>query len=109
MADLSYTVFFGDGEHTFRLTNPMIEELEKKCGAIGALSNRLFARNFAQADINETIRLALIGGGITPKRAHELIVAYVDGRPLIETYELAARILERTLFGNPHGDQSSAT
>ncbi|MCK1691656.1 gene transfer agent family protein [Bradyrhizobium sp. 145] len=109
MADLSYTAFFGDGDHTFQLTKPMIHELEKQCGPVGALSNRLFARNFAQADINETIRLALIGGGIAPKRAHELIVAYVDGRPLIETYELAAKILERALFGNPHGDQASAS
>lgn len=101
MADLSYTAFFGDGEHTFHLTKPMIHELEKQCGPIGALSNRVAARNFAQADLSETIRLALIGGETTPKRAHELIVAYVDGRPLFETYELAAKILDRTLFGNP--------
>jgi hypothetical protein len=109
MGDLSHTAFFGDGKHTFQLTKPMIEELEKKCGPIGALSNRLFARNFTQADITETIRLALVGGGISPKRAHELIVAYVDGRPLVEPYELAAKILEKTLFGNPHGDQSHAS
>src|SRR5947209_5463162 len=102
MPDLSYTAFFGDGEHVFKLTKSMVEELEKKCGPIGALSNRLFARSFAQADLSETIRLALIGGGVLPKRAHELIAAYVDGRPLIETYELAAKILERTLFGNPN-------
>ncbi|WP_314945887.1 gene transfer agent family protein [Bradyrhizobium cosmicum] len=102
MADLSYTAFFGDGEHVFKLTKSMVEELEKKCGPIGALSNRMFARSFSQADLSETIRVALIGGGITPKRAHELIVAYVDGRPLAEIYELAAKILERTLFGQPH-------
>jgi hypothetical protein len=101
MADLSYSAFFGDGEHTFKLTKPMVEELEAKCGPIGAISNRLFARNFAQSDLTETIRLSLIGGGTSPKRAAELIVAYVEGRPLIETYELAAKILERTLFGNP--------
>ncbi|MET4216059.1 hypothetical protein ABIB00_001246 [Bradyrhizobium sp. LB14.3] len=109
MADLSYTTFFGDGEYAFLLTPAMIRELETKCGPVGAISNRLFARNFAQADLSELIRLALIGGGVTPKRANELIVAYVDGRPLIETYELAAKILERTLFGNPHGDQASAS
>lgn len=107
MADLSYTVFFGDGEHTFHLTKPMIHELEKQCGPIGALSNRMFARSFSQTDLSETIRLALIGGDTTPKRAHELIVAYVDGRPLIETYELAAKILERTLFGNPNEKETS--
>lgn len=100
MADL--TTFFGDDEHTFKLTTPMIQELEKQCGPIGGIANRLFARNFSQADLSETVRLALIGGGSTPKRAHELIVAYVDGRPLAETYDLAAKILERTLFGKPH-------
>ncbi|MGY4332795.1 hypothetical protein ACVWWG_007212 [Bradyrhizobium sp. LB7.2] len=97
-----YSAFFGEGEHSFLLTPVQIRELETKCGSgIGAIANRLFARNFAQTDINETIRLALIGGGTTPKRAHELIAAYVEGRPLIETYELAAKILERTLFGHP--------
>ncbi|RZN10278.1 gene transfer agent family protein [Bradyrhizobium genosp. SA-3] len=102
MADLSYTAFFGDQEYAFKLTPALIRELETKCGSgVGMIANRLFSRNFAQADITETIRLALIGGDITPKRAHELIVAYVDGRPLVETYELAAKILERTLFGAP--------
>ena len=106
MADLSYTAFFGDGEHTFKLTPALIRELETKCGSgVGIIANRLFSRNFAQTDLTETIRLALIGGGTTPKRAHELIVAYVDGRPLAETYELPAKILERTLFGNPHEDK----
>lgn len=98
----AYTAFFGDQEYTFKLTPELIRELEAKCGPIGAISNRVFSRNFAQADLTETIRLSLIGGGLAPKRAHELIVAYVDGRPLIETYELAAKILERNLFGNPH-------
>ncbi|MCP2209444.1 gene transfer agent family protein [Bradyrhizobium diazoefficiens] len=98
----AYTTFFGDGEHSFKLTPALIGELETKCGSgVGMIANRLFSRNFAQADVTETIRCALIGGGVSPKRAHELIVAYVEGRPLIETYELAAKILERTLFGNP--------
>ncbi|MEY9185316.1 hypothetical protein ABIG06_006816 [Bradyrhizobium sp. USDA 326] len=109
MADLSFTAFFGDGEHTFKLTPALIRELETRCGSgVGMISNRLFSRNFAQTDISETIRLALIGGGTTPKRAHELIVAYVDGRPLAETYELAAKILERTLFGTPHGESNAS-
>lgn len=104
----AYTAFFGDQERTFKLTPEFIRELESKCGSgIGAIANRLFARNFAQADITETIRLALIGGGTMPKRAHELIVAYVDGRPLIETYELAAKILERALLGNPNEKEAS--
>lgn len=103
----AYTAFFGDQEYTFKLTPELIRELETKRGAFGALCNRMFSRNFAQEDIAETIRLALIGGGTTPKRAHELIVAYVDGRPLIEKYELAAKILERTMFGNPYAKETA--
>lgn len=103
-----YIAFFGDGEHSFRLTAPLIRELENKCGSgIGAIAQRAFARAFTQTEITETVRLALIGGGTTPKRAHELIAAYVEGRPLIERYELAAKILERTLCGNPNEKETT--
>ena len=104
---MALTAYFGDRECTFNLTPALIRELETKCGPVGAISNRVFSRNFAQDDINETIRLALVGGGTAPKRAAELIAAYAEGRPLIETFELAAKILERTLFGNPHEKEVS--
>jgi hypothetical protein len=97
-----YIAFFADGEHSFRLTAPLIRELEAKCNSgIGAIAQRAFARAFTQTEITETVRLALIGGGMPAKRAHELVAAYATP-PLIETSELAAKILERTLFGNPH-------
>ncbi|SFK04463.1 gene transfer agent family protein [Bradyrhizobium sp. Gha] len=100
---MAITAFFGDQEYTFKLTPALIRELEAKCGPIGAIAQRVFARAFSQADLSEVIRHALIGGGnVTPKRAAEMIAAYADGRPLIEIYELAAKILERTLFGNPN-------
>jgi hypothetical protein len=44
----------------------------------------------------------LIGGSTNPKRAAELIAAYVADRPLAETYPLANKILERRWFGAPH-------
>jgi hypothetical protein len=103
----SLAAFFGDAEHTFRITPALVVELESKCGAgIGAICHRVFRRQFAQADIAETIRLALIGGGTAPKRAAELIAAYVADRPLSETYQLAAKILERVWFGAPHKDDN---
>ena|SRR5258705_7837415 len=99
----SHTAFFADAEYTFRITPALVLELESKCGAgIGTICNRVFHRAFAQADIAETIRLGLIGGGTAPKRAAELIAAYVADRPLSETYPLAAKILEKLWFGNPH-------
>jgi hypothetical protein len=94
--------FFGDAEYAFRLTPALITELEGKCGTgIGALSSRVFNRQFAQTDLTETIRLALIGGGAAPKRAGELIAAYAADRPLAETHPLASKILERLWAGNP--------
>jgi hypothetical protein len=102
MAGLSHTAFFGDAEYTFRLTPALIVELERNCGPLGMIFERVRHRQFAQADITETIRLALIGGGTDPKRAASLIAAYVADRPLAETYPLAAKILERRWFGEPH-------
>jgi hypothetical protein len=98
-----FPAFFGDAEYQFRLTPALINELEDKCSVgIAALSSRVFARQFAQSDITETIRLALIGGGTAPKRAAELIAAYSADRPLSETYPVAAKIIERFWCGNPH-------
>jgi Phage tail tube protein, GTA-gp10 len=99
----THTAFFGDAEYSFCITPLLILELEAKCGAgVGAICQRVFQRQFAQSDIVETIRLGLIGGGTAPKRAAELIAAYAGDRPLSETYPLAAKILEKLWFGNPH-------
>ena len=98
-----HVAFFGDAEYSFRLTPALIVELEQKCGTgVGTICHRVFNRQFVQADISETIRLALIGGGTTPKRAAELVATYVAGRPFAETWPLASKILERAWFGAPH-------
>lgn len=97
-----HTAFFGDAEYPFRLSPALIIELEHKTGAgIGALCTRIFHRQFAQIDIHETIRLALIGGGIQPERAATLIASYAVDRPLSETYPVAVAILENVWFGQP--------
>ena len=97
------TAFFGDGEHPFKLTAALIIELEGKCGAgIGTIAARVFAKQFTQADITETIRLAAIGGGMAPKRAAEMIAAYVADQPLMASWPLASKILEHVWFGEPH-------
>jgi len=97
----SYTGFFGDGEYTFRLTAPLILELETKLNApIGGVCERVFHRAFSHADLSETIRLGLIGGGMSPERAAKLIAAYVQDRPLAETQPVAEQILSALWFGN---------
>jgi hypothetical protein len=98
----AHTAFFGDAEYPFRLTPALVIELEHKTGAgIGALCIRIFNRQFAQADILETIRLSLIGGGLKPERAATLIASYAVDRPLSETYPVAVAILENVWFGQP--------
>lgn len=98
-----FTAFFGDSEYPFRLAPTAITELESKCGAgVAAIAARVFAKHFSQSDITETIRLALIGGGMAPKRATELVALYVADRPLTETHPLAAKIFERLWCGNPN-------
>ena len=105
-----YTAFLGDAEYPFKLTPAGVKELESKCNAgLGLICSRVFARHFTQADIAETIRLALIGGDTAPKRAAELVALYVADRPLSETYPIAAKILERVWFGAPDEGEASAS
>jgi len=106
------TAFLGDGEHTFALPFPLAEELQRKTGVgIGALFQRVRTLTFSIADISETIRLGLIGGGMEPKEAFELVRTYVHPRPLAETLPVAMSILEVVWFGaptdQPADDQSS--
>ena len=102
MTVAAHTAFFGDAEYPLRLNPVLIIELEHKTGAgIGALCARIFNRQFAQADIIETIRLSLIGGGLKPERAAALIASYAADRPLSETHPVAVAILENVWFGQP--------
>jgi hypothetical protein len=105
MNDMTHRAFFGDAEYNFRITPELIVELERKCGAgIGGLCRRLFAGDFRHGDIIETIRLALIGAGTSPKDADALIAAYAVNRPLSEIYPLAVSILETRWFGTAKKD-----
>jgi hypothetical protein len=103
----THVAFFGDGEHSFCLTAAMVIELERKTGAgIGALCTRIFARQFNQADLKETLRCALVGAGTDPKRAAELIAAYAVDRPISEIYHIAVAVLDALWFGLPNEDSN---
>lgn len=89
---------WGDDEHEFRLKVAQILELENVCGiGIYAIARRLVERQWHFNDVRETVRLGLIGGGLTPKAALALVRTYIDERPLSESYGIALRILERVL------------
>lgn len=92
---ITHTAFFGDGQHSFALTDPMIAELERLTGiGIGALYLRLVAAQFHVSDLVEIIRLGLIGGGLAPDAAMRLTDTYARNRPMAETFPLAHDILD---------------
>ena len=92
---LTHTAFFGDGEHTFALTDDMIAELERLADlGIGALYLRAVNMQFKLADLIEVIRLGLIGGGPTPERAAQLVDAYARNTPIDALYPLALDVLD---------------
>lgn len=98
----AFRTFFGDAQRDFRLTPDLITELERRSGrGVGGLCRDLFASNFRHAEILETIRLALIGGGESPEDADALVKTYAAPAPVMTVYPLAVAILEMTMFGQP--------
>lgn len=106
---MKHRAFLGDGEHTFALPFPLIEELQRKTGVgIGLLFQRIRSLSFSIGDISETIRLALIGGGMEPAEAFKLVAVYVQQRPLAESLPVALSILEVVWFGTPADSQGES-
>ncbi len=101
MRDTETRAFFGDGEYSFCLTPPMIEELERSLNtAVGAIYGRLTRREFSYREVSETIRLGLVGGGMIPQRAVEMVATYVAPFPLMQSAALALSIMLALFFGN---------
>ena len=87
--------FLGDGVHELALTDPMLEELERLTGTgIGALYRQMADLRFAFPHVREVVRLALIGGGMSPVDALAKVDLYVSGRPLAETFPVALDALD---------------
>lgn len=94
------TKIWGDGEYTFRLPLGQLRELQDKtqAGPYEVLM-RIRAGTWRLDDVRETVRLGLIGGGLPPPAAFQLVARYVDQRPLIESVGLAAEILAFAILG----------
>jgi hypothetical protein len=97
---------WADGDYLFALKLKQIEELQRLCRAgLGEIAQRLFSGRWYAADVVETIRLGLIGGGLPPARARELVETYVDGRPIADPRDannalaVAQAVLGAAYFG----------
>jgi hypothetical protein len=102
---MKHVAFFGDAERTFALTPDLIGELQRKTDmGIGSLCLRVSGGHFKLADLVETIRLGLIGGGTPPVEAAALADTYAANRPLNEPYALASAILQMVWSGTPAPD-----
>lgn len=99
---------WADGEHTFALKIGQLIELQEKCDAgPPMILTRLEAGAWRVSDVRETIRLGLIGGGMSPTDALKLTIRYVDERPLGESSLVAQLILAAALFGAPEGAEDA--
>lgn len=97
---ITATVFFGDKERPFTLTDELVTELETTTGTgIGTLFQRLMAQAFKLTELAEVIRLGLIGGGANPQEAERLVNSYARNRPIAEVLPLATEILAARWLG----------
>lgn len=104
---ISHRAFFGDGEHDFTLTDPMLSELEKITGlGVGAMYFQMVNMAYPATVLREIIRLGLIGAGTVPEEAKRLCDTYAANRPLSETFPLAFEIMEARWNGK--ADQVAA-
>lgn len=98
----SVSLKWADGEHTFRLAIGQLRELQEKCNA-GPLTilNRIMGGSWFVDDVRETLRIALIGGGMSAEQALKLVERYVDPGPLLENGNVrtAQAVLMASLMG----------
>lgn len=95
---------FGDGDHKFNIAKiGQALELEEKCGGAGVaeILDRLRTNRWKLNDVRETIRLGLIGGGLTPVNALNVVKRYVDDRPWAESLLVAQAVMIAAVVGVP--------
>lgn len=95
-------IAWADGHYLFKMGWEQLALLQEAtdCGPLYVL-DRLAGRNARLEDISNTIRLGLIGGGVDPVKALNLVTAYVQSRPMLENIPLAYAVLAAGVQGAP--------
>lgn len=99
---------WADGEHEFRLRWGELIELQQQCDAgPGFILARMFSGQWRMEDISHIIRLGLIGAGMEPGKALNLVRTYVEQRPPRESLDLAIAILGAAVDGILDGEEDA--
>lgn len=94
------TLDWGDGRYKFRLGYGEMLELQEICDAGPAvIAQRLRNDTYRVQDYRETLRIALIGGGMDQSKALRLIKRFVDNQPPAENLLHAWIVLNAFLIG----------
>jgi hypothetical protein len=100
--DASITLPWADKNYTFHLPWDGIIELQEKLDAgPNYILTEMWQGNWKVEYISEIIRIGLIGGGLTPSEALNLVERYVKSRPPMENLSIAQAILAISLQGAP--------
>ncbi len=88
------------GKHVFRLAIAQLEELQEKCDAgPQQILRRLYDGTWRVKDVTETIRLALIGGGMPAVQAAKLTMNYVSDGMLGDNVFVAQAAIMAAITG----------
>lgn len=86
--------------YTARLPISKLEELQEKCDAgPPEILNRLLTSKWRVADVRQTVRLGLLGGGNDAATVAALVARYCDDGMLGANVPAAAEILTAAIFG----------
>jgi Phage tail tube protein, GTA-gp10 len=98
-------IVWSNGENEFCLAKiGLMIALEEKCGVpIAHIFDRLLVGKWGVQDVRETIRLGLMGGGMTPNDALTAVKTHVDENPngLAPSVLVAIEILKAVMVGVP--------
>jgi hypothetical protein len=103
-----YVGAFGDGPHDFQLRISELEELQELTDAgPEEIFHRVSEGRWRVADLRETIRLGLKGGGMAPLQARAMVDRYAEAGELAALKSLVTAILAAALVGAPDEDEPS--
>jgi tail tube GTA-gp10-like protein len=107
--DASIVLPFAASDFTFRLAIGQWQKLEEAvdCGPV-ILIDRLYNGQWKVNDIRETLRWGLIGGGMKPAKAAEMVRDFIeDGNPLLPNLLIAQRVAQAGWVGAPEEEEAT--